>query len=390
MPAIKRVLAIILCMILSLTAAFAAAEPSTDEIDENVAKIFKKWKTSGGIVVAAKDGVIIYEKTYGFADKIAKEKVSSDSYFRIASVSKLVTGCVAMRLVEEGKLDLDENIGSYLADPAYKVANPRYTKIPITARMLMTHTSSIKSDGGFSSNKPLSDILNVKKRKKANFYDKKPGTYYKYSNYGVGTLGCMIEFITGQKLTIAAKNLLFNDMGIDASYTPVYLKNPQLITTTYNKDGSIAVTRSRKLREEYDDTVDVEHDYYEGYGKLYITGKDLCRIGIMLCDEGVLDGVRYLQKETVKEMMSSQEGKGGVKIDSPYGLCIHREKTLIDGKILYGHQGLQDGILCNLYYDPETRFVFVMLTNGCKSDMNNHVGSLSRQMFAYVWETLNK
>ena len=172
MPAIKRVLAMLLCVILCMTAVLAAAETAMDEIDENVARIFKKWKTSGGIVVAAKDGEIIYEKAYGFADKVAKEKVTTDSYFRVASVSKLVTGCVAMRLVEEGKLDLDENIGKYLSDPAYKAANPRYSKIPITARMLMSHTSTLKADGGFSTNKGLSEILNVKKRRKSNFYDK--------------------------------------------------------------------------------------------------------------------------------------------------------------------------------------------------------------------------
>ena len=385
----RKIAAFIISIILIISTVSAYAQ-SQEDIDEEVTRIFKKWKTSGGILVIAKDGEIIYEKTYGFADKIAKEKISSDSYFRIASVSKLVTGCVAMKLMESGSLDIDKNIGEYLADPAYKVANPMFPKISITARMLMSHTSSIKADGGFSRGKAISEMLNVKKKKQSNFYKKKPGTYYKYSNYGVGTLGCMIEFITGQKLSIAAKQLFFNELGIDAAYSPVYLNNPELITTTYNKDGSIGLTRARKLREEYKKDIDVDHDYYEGYGHVYIKGKDLCKIGIMLCDGGVVDGKRILQEKTIQEMLSSQAGKGGITIDSPYGLCIHREKTLIKGKIIYGHQGLLDGVLCNIYFDPETRFVFVMLTNGCKSDMNDHVGSLSRYMFDYAWKTFNK
>ena len=386
----KKIIAIIISMILLVMLATPACAESTEEIDAEVARIFKKWKTSGGILVVAKDGKIIYEKAYGFADKIAKEKVSSDSYFRIASVSKLVTGCVAMKLMESGNLDIDRNIGEYLADPAYKVANPMFPKVSITTRMLMSHTSSIKADGGFSRGKAISEMLNVKKRKQSNFYQKKPGTYYKYSNYGVGTLGCMIEFITGQKLSTAAKQLLFNELEIDAAYSPVYLKNPEMITTIYNKDGSIGLTRARKLREEYNADIDVDHDYYEGYGRIYIKGKDLCRIGIMLCDGGIIDEKRILKEETVQEMLSSQKGKGGITIDSPYGLCVHREKTLLKGKIIYGHQGLLDGVLCNLYFDPETRFVFVMLTNGCKSDMNDHVGSLSRYMFDFAWKTFNE
>lgn len=101
---------------------------------------------------------------------------------------------------------------------------------------------------------------------------------------------------------------------------------------------------------------------------------------------GTVDGVRILQEETVTEMMADQQGKGGITAESPYGLCINRNDTLIEGTMVYGHQGISDAIVANVYYEPESRFVFVMITNGCKSGMNNRVCAVSRKMFTLMWE----
>ena len=114
--------------------------------------------------------------------------------------------------------------------------------------------------------------------------------------------------------------------------------------------------------------------------------KDLCRIGILLCNGGFYNGVTLLQMETVEMMMDEQRGKGGISANTPYGLCVHHEMTLVNGKTFYGHQGLCNGILVNLYYDPETRFVFVFCSNGCHNRLDNRVGKLTRRVFAVVWD----
>ena len=119
---------------------------------------------------------------------------------------------------------------------------------------------------------------------------------------------------------------------------------------------------------------------------LWIRPSDLCRLGIMLCDGGVLDGQAVLRPETVAEMMATQQGRAGITADTPYGLCVHHERTLVRGKTLYGHQGLSNGILVNLYYDPETQFVFTFCSNGCHNRLDNRVGKLTRRVFAVVWD----
>ena len=384
---LMRLLAL-LCALMLLVPSLAAAE--SGEFDDQVRKIFKKYKTTGGMVLAAKDGQIVYELCYGFANRQADEKVSPDTYFKLASVSKLVTAVSVMKLVETGRLDMDENVGHILGNPAFEAASAKYPKQPITSRMLMTHTAAINdSKGAFTQMKKLSEALDPKKNKKGSgFLNSQPGTAYKYSNFGAGIMGCILEAVTGKRLSDAAKELIFDEMGIDAAYDPHALQYPDRIVSTYRADGSLHITRSYRLKQPYRETPNVDKDYDESYGGLFIKGEDLCRIGIMLCDMGEIDGKRILAEDTVKEMLSSQQGKGGITADSPYALNVERVTNLVSGKMLYGHQGMAEGVLCNLYFDPETRFVFALLTNGCNvKAKEDHICKLARSLFDLMRKT---
>lgn len=382
----------LLCLLVFLLPVFSAWGESVS-FEEEVSTIFKRWRTAGGMIVIAKDGEIVYEQCYGYADLTAKDPVTPDTYFKIASVTKLVTAVAVMKLVEAGRLDLDENIGHVLGNPSYEAAHPSYPQVSVTARMLMTHTAGINdSSQAFVKRKPLRQILDPKENKsKSGFLKKqKPGTKYVYSNFGAGILGSIIESVTGKRLTDAVRELLFDDLDIDAAYDAHLVRDPEKIVTTYEANGNIQKTRSYRLnRESYDETLNPDRDYDESHGKLWIKGRDLCRIGIILCEMGVIDGQRVLREETVREMISSQSGKGGITADSPYGLNVERNNTLIrdnPDKIIYGHQGLSDGVVCNLYFDPETHFVFALVTSGCNTNAKqNRICTLTRELFALMW-----
>ena len=118
----QRLLAL-LCALLLIPLCASAEEKDTSALDAEVAKKFGAFRTTGGMVVAAKDGQIVYKYCYGYADSGKKALVTEDSYFRLASVSKLVTACAVMRLVDAGKLDLDENIGHIIGEQIKSVVN---------------------------------------------------------------------------------------------------------------------------------------------------------------------------------------------------------------------------------------------------------------------------
>lgn len=376
----RRLLVLLLLCCLLIPAALAEENPELDAALENA---FRRNKTIGAAVVIAKDGEIVYQYQYGYMTKKTKEPVTADTYFKIASVSKMVSGIYMMRLVEQGVLDLDTDISQYLG---YQVRNPYYKKIPVTLRNLMTHTSSLSTKGGFSKlSSTLSSMISTK-GKRSNWYKEKPGSTYRYSNFGAGIMGSIIESVTGRHLNDAVRADYFALMGVDAAYTPRYLEHPENVPTIYSEKKTVYMSPRASLEEKWDEEPDPDMHFRLTVGAVWIKPTDLCRIGMMLCDGGTVDGITVLQPETVAEMMSEQKGKGNITANTPYGLCVHREKTLVPDRIIYGHQGISHGYLCNVYFDPQTRFVFVLCTNGSTNTLNDHVTNLSRKTFGLAWE----
>ena len=317
---LKRIICLLLAGLLLIPCVFAEEEPT---LDEQFSALFKRYKTTGAVLTIAKDGEIIYQLNYGYTDKKTGETVTDDTYFRLASVTKMITAIHVMQLVEQEKLALDADISDYFG---YTIRNPYYKKEPITLRQLMSHTSSIYAGGGYVNDPDgyVWKMLSLERSRTANYYKQKPGSKYAYSNFGAGLMGSLIELATGKNFGQSVEEGLFAPLGIDAAY------NVNL---------------------------------------------------------GTLDGVTILQPETVYEMMSSQEGKPGVTCDSKYGLCIYRKSELLEDRIVYGHQGMSDGVVAGLFFDPESQLVFSLITNGSDSRMDSYMTIIIRKLFALTWET---
>ena len=358
----------------------------TPALDNMINQVFRNHHTIGAAAVVAQDGVIIYEHYYGYANKKDKTPVTENTYFRLASVTKMVTAIRVMQLVEEGMLNLDEDISLYLG---YKVRNPYHRGTLITLRMLMTHTSSLNPYGGYMDrNRSLSSLIAYDKAKKKNWYKKVPGQEYRYSNFGAGVIGSILEAVTEETLQNTVAEGVFDPLDMDAAYAACLLEHPDDVPVCYNKNGTVADSQEKSLGKEYSEIPDPDNDYRINVGSLWMRPTDLCRLGIMLCNGGTWGDTVILQPETIDLMMEEQQGQGGITAKTPYGLNLIHEKTLLTDRILYGHQGLSDGILCNLYFDPESRIVFVLCSNGTNNQMDNRVAHLTRRIFALVWSAV--
>ena len=370
-----------LAMVLAAWMVCATALGETSDVDEEVRKIFKMYKAVGGTVLAAKDGEIIYQYNYGFANRQSKTPVTENTYFRVASVTKMVSAIRIMQLVEAGTLDLDADLSDYLG---FTLRNPYAREVPITLRHLMTHTSSLNQNGSYGR-RGLEALLALGNHR-ANYYDEVPGTKYRYSNFGAGVMGSVLEAVTGKNVQDTVAEGVFEPLGIDAAYHASYLATPSDIATCYNSDGTVESSVQKSLTRDWEAEPNPDTHYNLTVGKLWITGRDLCRLGIALCDGGEADSMVLLQPETLAEMLASQQGRGGVRIDSPYGLCVNRNDTLLADRLVYGHQGMSGGITANVYFEPESRFVFVMISNGCSNKLQNRVCAISRKLFNLMWE----
>ena len=356
-------------------------------LDEQVDKIFRDAKTVGGAFLVAQKGEIVYECYYGVQQKTTQVPVTEKSYFRCASVTKLVTGIGLMKMMDDGLLEPDEDISTYLG---YAVGNPRYPDTPITLRMLMSHTAGLNENASYSSkSSKLSDMIALDKKAAANFKDVRPGSQYAYSNFGAGLTGAIIESVTGQDVSSFMREYLFAPLDIDAAYSATQLDEAEeYLTATYHKDGSLYRAPSYILRQPYDAFATPDTHYRITVGSLLIRPRDLTRLGIAICGDGTVDGVRVLSEDAIAMMRQEQsEETTGITSDTPYTFFTIHQDTLLEGKRVYGHQGTDEGIVCNFYVEPESQTVFCVMTNGCKTTREDGIMRITRRLCAAAAET---
>jgi N-acyl-D-amino-acid deacylase len=190
-------------------AAVAGMEP----YEQRVRDLMKTYGIPGGAVAVVRDGKLFYARGFGYADVENRTPVQPDALFRIASVSKPITSAAIMKLVEEGKLALDDRVAPFIADltPAPgAIVDPRWEQI--TVRHLLNHTGGwdrTKPNGGFDPiDRPVTAAVAVNAPTPASSetlirymkglpLDFNPGEKHAYSNFGYIILGRVIERVSG-------------------------------------------------------------------------------------------------------------------------------------------------------------------------------------------------
>ena len=161
-------------------------------LDSTILSEIDKLHIPGAVVTIVKHGNIVYNKGYGFADIESKRAVNEEkSIFRMASISKPFTAIAIMKLVEEGKLKLHEDIRPLISD--------RYEfdwKYPLTIHHILTHTTGLDYSS-IGSHKTDGEISDSKNKIKMLDQGHKPGDHFGYSNVAFGLLGYLIEKESG-------------------------------------------------------------------------------------------------------------------------------------------------------------------------------------------------
>lgn len=377
----KRLPVLILCVLL---AALPARALGAEGIGEQADGIFEESRTIGGALAVTMGGRIVYQRYYGYQDLEALTPVTEDTYFRVASVTKMVSAIGLMQLKEQGLVELDADISRYFG---YEIANAYFPDTPLTMRQLMSHTAALKSNGFYETGAALRSLLSRKAKHYESFLNQVPGSAYEYSNFGAGIAGAVMEAVTGESVNRYIRDNVFAPLSIDASYDPAALSDPACVSAIYLKDGKRYRSAEYLLAQPYGDYADPERHYGATVGSLWIRAKDLATLTVALCGDGTVNGVRLLTAESLAQMMDDQASyRASVTGQSPYGLFVQREDTLLAGHTLYGHQGVFAGVLCSVYFEPASRFGFVLLTNGCDNETENGIGVLARKLFTLTYE----
>jgi methyl acetate hydrolase len=291
---------------------------STALIDSVLAASVSGEKIAGLVAAAAdKDGVV-YCSAFGRRNVSKSQRMTSDSVFRIASMTKAITATAAMQQVEQGKLALDQpalEILPLLADTkvllgfdANGIPIMRAPRTQITLRNLLTHTAGFVYDTWNEEMyrfAKMSDLPPTRTGKLASLtaplnFD--PGERWEYGN-NIDIAGRMIEVVSGLDLETYIQRHICAPLGmIDTSYN----ERPEWatrLTTVHARqaDGSLQPMAQPPA-------VVVDREFYPGGGGLYSTASDYLRFLRALMNNGTLDGKSILRPETVALMRQNHMG----------------------------------------------------------------------------------
>ncbi|ABN44767.1 FmtA-like protein, putative [Streptococcus sanguinis SK36] len=301
-------------------------------------------KTTAGMATAVfdKNGTI-YKGNFGYVDKENKVKVDDDSVFEWASITKLTVWVSVMQLWEEGKIDLEADIKTYL--PEGFLRNLRYDK-PITMLDLMNHQAGFDEMPLYK--KGDKSDLEEQFRDYQPIQSFEPGTTTSYSNYSTALASYIVERISGQKYADYVHEHVFEPLDMDR--TAIL---PDLSDNAY-------VQEKRKEDKGYDDQGKLLGDtpfklwMYPVGGAVGTLG-DLQKFAQALLERKTL----FHHPETWTELYSTTSTHPGTDIvRNAHGFwASHYSVTLL------GHSGNSNGFSSNLYLDLENGIGQVILTN---------------------------
>jgi len=188
-------------------------------MEDCIEAYLRKWKVPGISLSITKNGALLYNQAFGFADPRKKEPLTTSHRFRIASLSKSITSDCVFRLIESGKLTLSDKVfgSSGLLSTRFKKVRKNSYLEQVSIEHLLTH---MVGDWGNETDDPM--FLNNKMDHDELIYwtlerrrlTRVPGKDYKYSNFGYCLLGRVIEEATGKPYEISASDLVFQPSGM--------------------------------------------------------------------------------------------------------------------------------------------------------------------------------
>ena len=167
-------------------------------LDSIIRKNLEQQRIPGAAVAVVHEGRVIFSQCYGYADTQNKVPIAEDTYFMVGSLTKSFTALAVLKLIEQGKIDLNADIKNYIPD--FSIKNLDGSETPITVNHLLTHTSGLMIDYYIrrtgEKKQSNTDLLSQLREEYLCF---RPGSASKYSNIGYRLLGIMIERVTGER-----------------------------------------------------------------------------------------------------------------------------------------------------------------------------------------------
>lgn len=351
----KHLLIIIAILVVFQTANPVLAQQSTINnadlelfINQFMAETFETQPIPGAVVSVVLDNEIIFLQGYGYANAIDEIRANpSTSLFRIASITKTFTATAIMQLVEQGLIDLNTDVNTYLSE---NTRFPNQFDKPITVAHLLTHTAGI--DETNINNYPMEQTPSITEflqdKQPLRLYP--PGEVMSYSNYGYAMLGQIVENVSGLSFAkYIDKNILI-PLQMEQSYVEHSLPE----TAWPNR------ARGHVKLDNGWHTVPMLSFPERPAGSMSSTAEDMAHYMIAHLNHGQFKGNRILETET-SELMQMQQFAAGADADGwTYGFT----EDTVHGIPTVGHSGDTEAFTSLMLLIPQSNFGIFVSFNG--------------------------
>lgn len=305
----------------------------------------------GAAVAIGRSGVLVKLDGYGYFTYEKKRAVTTRSVFDLASLTKVVaTTTAAMKLYDEGRLDLDDRVVEYL--PEFGQGG----KSNVTIRHLLTHSAGLIPfrpfhQLGITDRQALVDSVMAEKL----LY--KPGSESRYSDLGMITLMLVIEKITEEPFDQWMTKYVFEPLEMYSTRYRGHRTDTLVVPTEYD-----AAFRRRLIQGEVHDESAWILGGVSGHAGVFSTAEDLAKFAFMLINGGYVNGRQFLRPETIRAFTKAQDPDRhsralGWDTKSPTGYSSAGE---LFGPRSFGHTGFTG---TSLWIDPDQDLFVILLTN---------------------------
>jgi CubicO group peptidase (beta-lactamase class C family) len=358
-------------------------------IGEAVQRHIDAKSVAGAVTLVARRGRIAHFEARGMMDLESKRPMPKDGLFRLASMSKPITGVAIMMLVEEGKVRLNDPVSRFIpefkaldkvavakpgAPPPTAGAEPAYDLAPVTRPItiadLLKHGSGLVSGGlgaaaagRLAPRTPTDTLATYIPKLAAVPLDFQPGTLWRYSGLaGFDVLSRVVEVVSGQTFDVFLKQRLFDPLGMkDTGFFPGPGKESRLVTIYQMTPQGLRPGNQA-----------VSNVYFSGAGGLMSTAEDYLQFAQMMLNDGQLNGRRFLGPRTMQLMVSNHTGDmvngqfGRPAQGMGFGLSMQvvQDPVAANLRVSKGAYGWAGGTGVSFWVEPAEQIVSIYFIQG--------------------------
>ncbi|MCC7001164.1 MAG: serine hydrolase, partial [Gemmatimonadaceae bacterium] len=340
----------------STTPAFAT------RLDSLITAEMARTKTPGAQVAVVVDGKLAYAKGYGVADIETGRPVTTQTLFRVGSVTKMVAAATLSQLAAEGKLDLQAPIGTYVTEiKGKKVAD-------VSTHQLLTHTAGWLDNAVAYGRMGEGALGEVFREIGDTLFFTAPGRVISYSNPGYSMAGYVAERAGGARFATLTEQLVLRKAGMmHSTFKPL-----EAMTRDFSQGHAGAPTATGTVVRPF-----TENTAQWAAGFLFSNTAEFARFTMLLMNGGTLDGSRILAAEAVQRMTSGHQAiPGSTTSKYGYGLTIGMRGT----ERIWQHGGAINGFDASVTMFPDRKMAVILFDNRSGAPLQGVIDLVAKEV----------